>query len=91
MSNYQTLVDTVATVESNNTTAVGITRTRATLLTIKKLTDIMRKELLAEGKQMKKPAPPTPPTPPVSPSPPTPPPPKRVRAKKPVISSMPQE
>jgi hypothetical protein len=55
MSNYQALHDLTNQVPDTHTTQVAVTRTRAILLNIKKLTDTMRKELLAQGHSMKKP------------------------------------
>ena len=43
----------VESLEHTHSTQVGLTRTRAVLLTVKKLSDTIRKELLLQGKQMK--------------------------------------
>lgn len=61
-SNHQTLVSMVNSMTENHTTQVGVTRTRAQLLSVKKLTDVIRKELLTHGKSLKQSRKPKPPT-----------------------------
>jgi hypothetical protein len=53
MTSLMKLKAHVESLEHTHSTQVGLTRTRAALLTVKKLSDTIRKELLLQGKQMK--------------------------------------
>ena len=53
MSDLHTLSALVSTMDTENSSQAALTRTRATLLTVKKLCDSLRKELLLKGKMLK--------------------------------------
>jgi hypothetical protein len=53
MSDIHTLSAIVSTMDTENSSQASVTRTRAQLLTVKKLCDTLRKELLLQGKMLK--------------------------------------
>lgn len=53
MSDLQTLSAIVSVMNTENSSQASVTRTRAQLLTVKKLCDTLRKELLLKGKLLK--------------------------------------
>lgn len=53
MSDLHTLSAIVSTMDDQNSSQASVTRTRAQLLTVKKLCDTLRKELLVKGKMLK--------------------------------------